>query len=261
MTTARTLTALISMFIFFLSIPLFVLVNSYVVRLIIFFVGAVGLFHMLLALWDGITKKIARSSDYIYFLTVVIGVAMAAIAHQDRRDRSVVNLINLSIEDPKSIFESSLKYSERICRQGDIPFWQEITGGFGIYWLDELGPGDVLPYELTPEMCAWLGRVREIYVSLPPADVYNFVKNGFELPWYRYLTPSNMTKSDQMMSAVLAVTSELYYAGTFEDQGTGTGAVHAFMNAAVDYIWPYVLLFAVAIRITRVTADVTEWPV
>ena len=81
----RSVIAIACLVLFAVSSFIFVQSSSYYVALISLFFLSLSLFHMILAAWMSITRRITRSTDYVYFSLISVGILMFAISKEHER--------------------------------------------------------------------------------------------------------------------------------------------------------------------------------
>src|SRR3954471_19927939 len=58
------------------SILVMVYCTSYLANLFFFFAASLSFFHLVFSLWKGITKRVVRASDYLYFSLAFCGLVL-----------------------------------------------------------------------------------------------------------------------------------------------------------------------------------------
>jgi hypothetical protein len=83
MTVARWITTVTSGILAIIFAVLFFHTDVNIMRLILFFFFFLCFFHIILALWVKISRRIARGTDYIYFSFVLVGLIVAFLAQEN----------------------------------------------------------------------------------------------------------------------------------------------------------------------------------
>src|SRR5690242_3825672 len=74
---------------------------TYMAKLVLFFVFCLSIFHAVLAFWTTISKRIARSTDYIYFALTLLTILIAGIAQQREREQRYVAYVSAIAPRPE----------------------------------------------------------------------------------------------------------------------------------------------------------------
>ncbi len=242
--------------------------DSYAEQLLVFFICWLISFHILLFVFRNVvSRRLIRATDYVYFLFVFIGLVMAAYAQQAERSETYMRLISvLPIKDDTIktwIAQISNECPTLAVNRPDI-----------IEPIRQLNPAveirpDEKPLIIPTEVCAILRELnstisnnnyKKLYDELGTQNI--FIASPWlwsqrrqdETPASAYLFLSNAS----LMAQILV--SRNYPTDLFglmpRDQKMHT----LIAKYLVIDLWPFVLAFAIAIRITRVTSDVTGWP-
>jgi hypothetical protein len=248
--------------------------DSYVVLLIWFFILCLSIFHFILSIWIHITQTIARSTDYVYFTLAFIGLALAAFAQDRQRNAdyaaAVSSMSNPSIERAQEIITNF----SRLCVH--IPWEVTQSSAISVFMSDH-----VLPERLDADTCHFLVSADSLLRDRRFRDIPGEVKQAsnrlgmqaaaremtfhFTLP----LTSIRALYSRSLASAVflqarLALEGVYFASPIYKDDNSTTSGAAELQAAMVKYafssVWPFVLALALSLRLTRVTADITNWP-
>jgi hypothetical protein len=233
-----------------LSVGVFFWTSSFYVRLIASFFLFLSLFHVALSSWLSITKRQARASDYFYFATAILGIVFASVATtRERGDYYAFIATTVGYPDAKRL-ESEIEVvvlgpCERFVWPINLP---------GIEWLY----GD----RLDEDTCSFARRALELLKEQRYQEVPSLLEK--EEARHSYWPNPRRLLGDVFYRAVGRQLEAIYYhSGAYPKLQQRT-ADELLRESAIRYLlsnlWPFVLAFAIALRITRVTADVSDWP-
>jgi hypothetical protein len=246
-------------------------VDSYFLAIVLFFTMWISLFHCVLASWKHITKKFVKYTDYFYFSFTIIGVILAAIAQGSERDVSYVNVVLSGVTVDPAKLAIGIKDVMKWCDK--FPWLDEDAGTPAYRYAMEIVYGS----RLHPKLCDLLTKTDYILDRRDYAEIPNFVAN--EMNWnnirpiiqpdvpYRLLLslPNRIRLTiDYAVTQALRLNLEsIYYrnAGGANSVASKPTLPTAITKLFYAQLWPFFLALAAALRMTRVTADVTEWPI
>jgi hypothetical protein len=259
---------------------------SFYIRLIAFFFFFLSLFHVGLSAWVSITKLNARASDYFYFSIAALGLLIASVASsQDPEEYYAAVASTIGRPDVKQLaseFQAMAGWCEK------IP-WPSNIGGTISSWLygDRLDEGT----------CSFAKRVSEILTQQNYSEVPNLLEkegarqgqtqwesslslwwqtqilthNPFERLWRFWQNPELLRNPlNQNLGYIVylqikfPLEASYYYSDAYTKGHQGIASERSLQIAASRYfysaLWPFLLALAISLRITRVTADVSDWP-
>jgi hypothetical protein len=258
--------------------------SSFYIQLIAFFFFFLSLFHVGLSAWVSITTRKARASDYFYFSIAALGLLVASVAStQDREEYYAAVASTIGRPDVKQLASESQAIAGW-CEK--IP-WPSTIAGTISSWLygDRLDEGT----------CLFAKRVSEILTQQNYSEVPNLLeKEGArqgqirwesswswlwqtlsQHPWMRlwqwwqnpelWRNPLRQTLDYSLYLQIkFPLEATYYYSDAYTKGHQSTANERSLQIAASRYfysaLWPFLLALAISLRITRVTADVSEWP-
>lgn len=229
--------------------------------LIAFFVASLCFFHFILAVRTTITRRFVRGTDYVYFSLAAAGLFLAFLT-QDRAPNQYY-LAVATLKQPRDTNEltEGIRALEKFCQ----PRFQQEFGLLNpimstVSWLAFPRPND--------DACRFLAIAETILQNNNHAAIPTLI-NAYEARHPRTelaLSSPRQNLSNMIFWIVRFELESQYYKHVVTAQQQPI--VKATPEPAIvltDYflktLWPFVLAIAIAIRMTRVTADVTEWPV
>ena len=256
--------AIVCSAIFVLSIILSLLSNEYWVQIVLFFLLFSSLFHTILGFWTAVTEQFVKGTDYVYFLLGITGLIIASVAQSGERSESYINLI--TYEFPGN-FKQVSQETETFIQWCDGFPWNKKEDVPYLYRL-------ILSYygnKLASETCDSLQKAQTIAASGDydriPAFLNEITTNKFYRTFGTLTIGSGIPTRHTIDPIVLWLVSSnlqaIYYrqspnnTSVSEDKTFATVSVKYFLSQ----LWPFILALAIALKITRVTADVTGWQV
>jgi hypothetical protein len=243
-------------------------IASFYLQLVLFFFFFLSLFHAGLSAWVSITKRQARASDYFYFSAAAVGLFMASLAGAQDREEYYYAAIASTVGRPDvRQLASSSEELTGWCEK--IPWPNTIAGTISRWFY-----GD----RLDTDTCAFAKRVSELITQQNYSEVPNLLKiegerHAFRLEpfwlrgtpliiWYR---PLKQIIGDILYWQIkLPLEASYYYTDAYKTAREGGAEEHYLQIAVSRYLysalWPFLLALAISLRITRVTADVSDWP-
>ncbi len=246
-------------------------IGSFVFSLMAWFIFWVALFHWVLCCFDTITRTHVRLIDYPYLIAAFVAIFLAAASSQQNRDAVLKEIDDISAPPTRSGLREHVDAdNDRFCK---IPN-------------EALRP---------PEFCGWILRLEEFLAGdkYALADLQNLADESVKLAnqkgWGekpdlilpRRTTPNGdfITYPEEMEKSI-AINNTLFYAGqagvvtirsmkkviarelpppvqSVEPGLPNAGAVS--IRAIIALIWPFLFALALALRLTKTTAEVTDW--
>ncbi|MGJ0511244.1 hypothetical protein [Methylocystis sp.] len=247
--------SLLGLFVFGL---IFFSTASFYIRLIAFFFFFLSFFHAILSAWVSITKRLARASDYIYFLVAALGMLVASFASmQDREEYYAAVASTIGRPDVKQLSS----FAETVLRSCD----------------KQLSWPDAIPGKLVLFISGGLRLENSCTLAKQALKVIE-EQNYSQVPsllWRQPITSSIWTLTNPLhpVSAMdnaiyfqlkYQLESLYYYSPDYNATRQTIADDRKLKISAYRYIyssiWPFILAFAISLRVTRVTADVSEWP-
>ncbi len=225
--------------------------------LIAFFFALLCLFHLILATWTTITKRIVRGTDYIYFSLAAAGLFLAFLAQDRTPSHYYLAVATLTQPRETKQVRENIAVLRKFCESNP-----QLAPGY---------PTSIFLQFLLPkpddDACLFLTIADTIvqngeYALVPPLiNAYEARHTRSEL---LVLSPQKNLSSMIFWIVRLQLEAQYYkHVVTAQQQPISKGISEPIV-LLTDYflktLWPFVLAIALAIRITRVTADVTEWP-
>jgi hypothetical protein len=236
------------------SIGSFVFIRTIEMQMIAVFFAIAGLLHAWLAV-ENPSKRTVRCTDYLYFGLVTIGVVIAAMAARSEREAlylSSRDMASISLRPLHGAFVSAIA----LC---DVPLAPEP--------LFPLAPRFLwFQTKLHPEFCTWLKSNVEAIRNGTPGSNYQIFKDADPEMANLHNRPM-IPLSSAERSAIQSV--RLYhdlrdiaardYIFSPEFKVPEPSVEENWLRLQMQSVWPLLLLIGLAIRITRVTADVLDW--
>ncbi len=257
----RSVIAIACLVLFAVSSFIFVQSSSYYVALISLFFLSLSLFHMILAAWMSITRRITGSTDYVYFSLISVGILMFAISKEHERTESYFTFTSMMLpnapEQAAVLFEDVSEACER------YPWLTPQLNKVIRYALIKIY-GDE---KLDEETCAFVEQVDILHQNNNYEGINNLLNEEFarhELPLSPVQMISRIFSEETMMSDAVYYASRVVFDALYYKSDQFSLPPHESETIALKFIletfWPFVIAVALALRITRVTADVTDWP-
>ncbi|MGD9658303.1 MAG: hypothetical protein AB7U61_11830 [Methylocystis sp.] len=235
------------------------LTTSFYIRLIAFFFFFLSVFHAILSAWISITKRIARASDYVYFLVAAFGLLVASFASmQDREEYYAAVASTFGRPDVKQLSS----FAEAVVRNCDKSLaLPDTLPGKLIGWIF----GEVRLEDSCTLAKQTLKVIEEKNYSSVPSLLARQTSNSSLWTWINPFHTAKEPIEDAVYFQIKYQLESLYYYS--QEYGATKAAIaedRKLQISAYRYmyssIWPFILAFAISLRVTRVTADVSEWP-
>jgi hypothetical protein len=230
-------------------------------QLSLLFLASASFFHAILGFWTTITKRIVRATDYFYFLFGLVGLFIAAIAQGPERNESYVNLV---VREFPGDYKELLSGTNLFIQWCDKYPWveSEQVSNFSRWILSLYGN------KLAAETCESLREANTIadrgIDGQIPAFLERITKNKFypnftavgmlDVPNRHMLDPFVLWGVSRAMEAI-------DYRRHPHNKELDSTMISVSFKYLLSQLWPFVLALAIALRITRTTADVTDWPI
>jgi hypothetical protein len=196
---------------------------------------------------------VARGSDYVYFSFALFGIFVASLAQG--RDTNLYYAAVAGMVGPKDPAQV-----QRIIQQ--VMPWCDV---FPQPPAPLTSLSFLYPSKLDGKTCSFLKSADALLEQHNYSAIPDFLTKTQPPLRARLLpTPYEMVTNNLYSNFKLALES-LYYMNlpaTSKDTDTFDRQLDtAIFKYLLSIIWPFILGFAVALRMTRTTADVTEWPI
>jgi hypothetical protein len=239
---------------------MFIRAEQYWSTLCLFFFLWLSLFHLVLASWTTISKRFVRGTDYVYFGLAVIGIVIAGIAQEQERRESYINFVSSFPAITSHDLATAITGLSNLC---DYIPWVESSFVF------KLTPHVIrrlfLPDTLQSDTCTLLSEAvlileNQNYSAIP--QWRNTQRNMTNLGFHIFRGPGQLL-SDVLLQNLGFAMDSVYYHNSSTSKSTASVAtlIPATFKYLLTQLWPFVLVLAIALRMTRVTADVTDWPI
>jgi hypothetical protein len=225
--------------------------SSFYGSLIAFFFLCLSLFHLGLSSWLSITRHKARASDYVYFGIAFFGIVLASTATTRARGEDYYAFIATIVGNPDAKrLESEI---ELILSAPCERFAWSNNEFLNLVYGDRIDEGT----------CSFARRALELLKEQRYQEVPSLLEK--EKARHNYLPNPRTIVGDSFFMAIRRPLEAIYYhSGAYPkiEQRTADDLLRESTNRYVlSTLWPFVLAIAIALRITRVTADVSDWPV
>jgi hypothetical protein len=247
--------ALLTGLMFITVLVMFIHSDKYWLTIFLFFLLCLSFFHFILAVHVKMSKRFVRGTDYIYFLLAFVGIVIVAIAQDQERRQSYANLV-VSMEISPDL---GMTVISALIPRCDKILWDKTA-------FEPLPSGVknlILPDRLSPDTCELLSQAASILSN----------KNYSAIPQWR-IAQQNKTHflfsiglssfiSDIILQNVGWLLDSVYYRYALDAKKelSVTSVISISFNYLSRQVWPFILVLAIALRMTRVTADVTDWPI
>lgn len=219
---------------------------------IVYFTFAVLTFlcltHSNYAFTQNLTQRKVRRIDYWYLGAATIGLFLAAFGYSSQRGTTIVRL------------------NEKIYEAGEPSVIGPVNEGMG-----SLSKFLCVDLVRAKEACAGLKKVAsEIRPGRSPAEIASILeefKQRVTLPFARIFPSDVLSKDPNMLLPVVSVEIKIEDWKTYAEQAPQVDESRSKMDDETEImlevgqwvIWPFLLAYALALRITKVTIDVFEW--
>ncbi len=251
--------------------------HDFILLLLAVFFLSLSIFHAILAVWRGITTRIVKGTDYLYFSLVAIGLLLGLLSQDSERQQSYQRFILTQYPPDFSGAKILVGREEAWCGRTFLPsetysFLQTVLSTLNIGTIARL-----LPNQIPAHYCAWL---REVLSALDQRDLLRIkavLDQGIQtfhddprdvlaaelrdaIAHRRWTTMDRSLTYDLAMPVFGQLKSLLLAQQVHAGASTGSSG-EIIGKYVVTSLWPFFVGIGLALRMTKVTAEVSGWPV
>jgi hypothetical protein len=216
--------------------------TDFIPTLVTFFIFALCTTHTYYASVKNLTQAQVRKIDYWYLGAATIGLFMFTVGYSEQRDAAVTRSSEYAYQQRKVEFQTEvanalIAYKNETCKNEFKRLISDQT----------CAVGEVIAKEITPDISPDL--IGHFLYRLKKARI-EVIKRGQNVSFER------VNKR---------VEQSLIFLKTLKENVPKKNNVHTDEEVGLWFsfgqyvIWPFLLAYALALRITKVTADVFEW--
>lgn len=204
--------------------------------------------HSKYAWTDNLTQRKVRRMDYWYLGAATIGLFLAAFGYSTQREATIT------------------KFNEKLYEAGEPSIIATVNEGIGT--LSKFLCVDVVR---AKEACAGLKKVvpeiRPGRSSAEIASVLEEFEQKVTIPYVRIFPTDELSKNPNLLLPVVSAQIKIEDWKKYAEQAPKVDGVRSKIDDETEImlevgqwvIWPFLLAYALALRITKVTIDVFEW--
>jgi len=204
--------------------------------------------HSRYAFTENLSQRKVRRIDYWYLSAATIGLFIAAFSYSTQREATIA------------------KFNQKLYEAGEPSNIAAVKEGIGSL-------SKFLCADLTKakEACAGLKKIAsEIRPGRSPAEIVAILgelQKNVTLPYARIFAAGELSKNPDVLSPVISLQIKIEdwerYTELTPKAGEGRSKLDDETEIMLEFgqwvIWPFLLAYALALRITKVTIDVFGW--
>lgn len=204
--------------------------------------------HSRYAFAENLSQIKVRTIDYWYLSAATIGLFLASVGYSTQRDATIARVTDKFYEfaEPKAV--------------ADV---QTEMGKFSNFLCVQLAPK-------ANEACAGLKKlIPEVRMGRSPAEIASILKEfwrNVEAPYSELFSADQLSKIE-VFQPVIDIQTKIENWQKLAELATNMAkgqskvdeATRILLEIGEWIIWPFLLAYALALRITKVTIDVFEW--
>lgn len=204
--------------------------------------------HYKYAFIENLSQRKVRRMDYWYLSAATIGLFLAAFGYSTQRDTTIA------------------RFNEKMYEAGEPSVIATLNES-----MDSLSKFLCVDFPRAKELCAGLKKVAsEIRPGRSPAEITSILEvleQKVTMPYIRLFPSDEFSKNRNFLVPVITVQIKIEDWKTYAEQAPKVDGIRSKIDDETEIllgvgqwiVWPFLLAYALALRITKVTIDVFEW--
>ena len=204
--------------------------------------------HSKYAIMENLSQRKVRRMDYWYLSAATIGLFLAAFGYSTQRDTTIA------------------RFNEKMYEAGEPSFIATVNES-----MNSLSKFLCVDLVRAKEACAGAKKVAsEIRPGRSAKEIASISEELQEkvlIPYVRIFPSDELSKNPNMLLPIVSVQVKIGDWKEYAEQAPKTDGIRSKIDDETEIllgvgqwiVWPFLLAYALALRITKVTIDVFEW--